>query len=285
MRERRLRAVQQRFFLLSTARKNVADALPAFGLARADVEAMIAGDDRLDAVGRLDVYNNMYYFRLLEVAEADFPKLRAVVGEAAFGHVVAAYLQAVPSRQPSVRAVFAGLPGFLGRPPRELRTQRWWRPWLADVAALEWARADVFDAADADVLRRDELAALPPEAFAGLRVQLIPAARLLPLAWPVEPLWRAIEAEETRASRRAPKARARHTTLVWRKDLRVFHRPLDADEAEALRALAAGTTFGLMCERAARRRRSPEEAARVAWGWLATFIDDALVCRATRRRA
>ena len=42
---------------------------------------MIAGDARLDAVQRLDIYANMYFFRLLDILRGDYGAVVAAVGD------------------------------------------------------------------------------------------------------------------------------------------------------------------------------------------------------------
>jgi hypothetical protein len=68
---------------------------------------------------------------------------------------------------------------------------------------------------------------------------------------------------------------------VWRTDERVFHRPLDPDEAEALELALAGESFGRLCEAIAARLTDAEAPARAAsllarWqadGWLAGLAE------------
>src|SRR6476620_8270809 len=96
-----LREIEERFFALITAPEGVEKTLAARGLPRAHVEEFV----RSDALRRLDVYANMYFFRLLEVLEDDYPSLRAALGAEAFHNLVTDYLQRHASTHPSVRHV------------------------------------------------------------------------------------------------------------------------------------------------------------------------------------
>ena len=275
-----LAELQRRFFELVTGAEGVAQELRARRIPERAVSAIIAGDARASAVERLDVYANMYFFRILDVLRADYPKVLAVVlGGDAFHNLATDYLQAHPSRHPSLRFVGASLPGFVERHALAER-----RPWLGELAALEWARVDVFDRADAEVLSREALAAVAPEAFAELPLAPVPACALVPAAWAVEELWRALEARSSAdgASREPappPRAAAAHAILVWRRGVVVHHRAVEATERRALEALLAGTTFGALCGALGEALGSDEAAAALAARCLGQWLADDLLAR------
>ncbi len=197
-----------------------------------------------------------------------------MLGEAAFRELVQAYLRAHPPHRPSLRDVGAKLPEFLAGSPAaaELRGRHALAP---DLARLEWALLEAFDAADAPPLPRTALAALAPERWAGLRFAFQPALRLLALGFPVERVRRAYDAEDSEL----PAALAPHSTQVgvWRHEERVFYRALEPIEAEALARALAGASFGRLCEEMAARLSEAVAPLRAAslvdrWqadGWLA----------------
>ncbi|HEV2169709.1 MAG TPA: DNA-binding domain-containing protein, partial [Candidatus Binatus sp.] len=98
-----LRNIESLLYRLITAPEGVRDGLgrerrlPAGGLG-----AIIDGDDRLDAVDRLDIYANMYFYRLLDVLREDFPATAAVVGTDLFHNLVTGYLLEHPPTEPSI---------------------------------------------------------------------------------------------------------------------------------------------------------------------------------------
>jgi len=268
-----LAELQRRFFELVTGPQGIAQELVRRAIPERELGAVIAGDARGSAVERLDVYANMYFFRILDVLRADYPKLVAVVGAETFHDLATDYLQAHPSRHPSLRFVGAALPDFLARHALGQA-----RPWLAEVAALEWARVDVFDRADAEVLAQAALSALAPEAFAALALAPVPACALVPCAWAVEDTWRGVEAGLEPAA--APTvAEAGHAVLVWRRGARVHHRAVTARERRALDLLLPGTTFGALCSTLGAELDSPEAAARVAAEFLGRWLADDLLAR------
>src|SRR5258706_11639425 len=158
----------------------------------------------------------MYFWRLHEVLREDFPKLQEALGED-FEALPRAYLSAHPSEYPSVRHLGGHLPGFLGTHPIGVG-----RPWLADLARLERARVDAFDAPDAVPLRPADLHAVPPDAWGDLRFELVPALDVIRSGWPIHEAWAATS-----------EALNRRSTIVrvWRQGFVVFHAAMDEVEA------------------------------------------------------
>jgi hypothetical protein len=261
-----LRDVQRRFFALLTAGERAPLDSPDSG-------RLVVGDRLGDAGMRLAIYSRMYFDRLHDdVLRADYPKLEAALGAAAFELLARDFLAAHPPDDPQIRFVSAPLPAYLRRHALGRR-----RPWLGDLAALEWARVDVFDRADARSLTMDELRALPPQAFPRLPLRLIPACRLLRAGAGVEDVWRRLDRGDP-AGRPGRGARA---LLVWRDPrLAILHRRLEPTEAQLLGRLAGGArakaiSFGRVCALLG-RGRSAEAAAREAWrlvgGWVGAGI-------------
>ena len=201
--------------------------------------APLVREDGVDPVRRLRVYAHAYWARIAGALGEDFPKLRAHLGAEAFDALVVPYLRAHPTRHPSLREAGLHLARFLDEQGR---------PVPADLARLERARTEVFDAADAEraggVLSREDVAALPPEEFPRLPLRLVPASALIELSTSADELWDALE-----DGRPPPAAAATpRTVLVWRRDLVVIHRTLEPDEAGALRRVRAGARFEEVCE-------------------------------------
>lgn len=216
------------------------------------IDLSIRSDPSVSAVERLEVYANMYFFRLLDNLGLDFPAVARSVGPAAFHNLITDYLHAHPSSGPSVRNVGRCLPRFL-------REHNEHPPWLAELAALEWTRLDVSDREDERVLTLDDLQRAASEGFASLQLHIITAHQPLPVRHAIEPLWRASQRDE---SMPAPRADAR-TLLVWRQpDTSIHHRPLDEDELELLPQLREGISFIDVCAALSGTRPAPEAAQR-----------------------
>lgn len=260
-----LRAVQELLYDLMTAPSGVAQGLAARGLPPDALDAIIAGDERLAAVARLDIYANMYFFRILDVLREEFPRLVATLGNDVFHDLITDYLLAVRPAHPSLREVGARLPGFLATHTRGVE-----RPWLPELAALERTHRELFDSTDAAPLALADLQALTPETFATLKVRLIPAHRLLAHTFEISTVWQG-EGEP------APRA---ETLLAWRQDTAVHHRPLTSGaETAMLRRAVEPTTLAELCETFAGARGQGEEAtlAAEAFQVLARWVDDGLL--------
>lgn len=105
-----------------------------------------------------------------------------------------------------------------------------------------------FDADDAAPLGAPELATLAPEAWGELRFGLHPSAQLLPMRWNTVALWQALNAD---APPPDPEPSGELMCwLVWRRAEQPHFHSLPAAEAEALRRISLGATFGEVCEAA-----------------------------------
>jgi hypothetical protein len=219
-----------------------------------------AADDLLagDAAGHAAIYRHMYRARLHGVLATDLPTLRCALGAERFAAIADAYLAACPPRSFTLRDLADRMAGFLDGHAGAPR-------WAADLARLEWARADVFDAADAAPLGRDDVFAAAD--LARLVLRLVPASRVVALGWDVDRLWSDV-ADRGAGPDPIPSPRA---VLVWRRGVRVVHRTLDADEAGPLGAMTGGATFAAICERLA--DHGAETAAARAAELLVRWVD------------
>jgi hypothetical protein len=260
-----LEVTQRAFFDLVSARGELEDVLEARGMKPRDVAGLVRGDARASAAERVGVYADMYHLRLRDSLAEDFERLAALLGAEAFDHLVAQYLEAHPPRSPYLAELGGDLPRFVRA--RRLGRER---PWLGDLADLEWARTRVFDAADEPALALADLAALAPEAFDRLALRLVPASVVLDVAFDVADTWErlgAADADPVPAAAAVPRR-----ILVWRRDDVVLHQTLTAEQAELLSIVgASGVTFGELCGRLG-EGRSPEAAARAVWEALAPII-------------
>jgi hypothetical protein len=268
-----LKDLQNLLYRLITAPSGVAEglgaehALPAGGLG-----ALVDGDERLSAEARVDVYADMYFYRLLEVLKEDYPATLAVLGEANFHNLITAYLIEHRPSEPSVRGAGKFLANFLRGHP--LRAEA---PFVADLAMLERAITDVFCAADAYLLEAAEMNALQPELWGAVKMRRIPASAVLRAQWRVAEVVRAVEEKRGWKS----PGRERNRILVSRRNSRVFFREIGSNEAAALAILGRTTKFAKVCEVLA-RGLSPDQAPQAIRETLARWLAEGLITRAAR---
>ena len=264
-----LAETQQLLWALITAPEGVAKALdgpPPYSAHRKRLESTVRSDARLEAVARLDIYANMYFYRLLDVLKDDYPTLVAVVGGVGFHNLVTDYLLRHFPTHPSLRYAGAHLPSFLAH--HQLAEQY---PFVAELAAFEWALVDSFDAPDAPNLSREQLLTVPSAAWPGLRFTLDPSVRLQAARWEVHQVRQQVDAGDTAA---AP-LRSSVWVRIWRQGHTVRYRSVGAGEWHALSALAKGESLGAAC--AAAEEAEPAATAEQIATALAGWVSDGLL--------
>lgn len=293
---RPLAEVQGRLYDLITAPEGVAKRLAELGRPPGDLETMVRSSGALSAVERVDVYANMYFFRILEVLADEYAKVVTLMGADAFHNLVTDYLLACRPAHPSLREVGARLPAFLAQHPLCEG-----RPWLSELAQLERLRLELFDGPDAEALTLDAVRALGPEALPELPLHAIPCRAVLGTQYAITGLWRALEGHpeeddatkgSTKGSTKLPTkdptqglaqdpardpAKEPESILVWRQHLTVFHRVLDPDEASCLSMLSDGTTFAAVCEHVLHPAPDAEAAAQRSFELLGRWLNDGVL--------
>jgi len=246
--------------------------------------AFIKPNDRLTALDRLQIYNRMYWFRLLDCFHDDNPGLRALLGGWKFTRLAEAYLARHPSRSFTLRNLCVRLEGFLRAEPR------WTAPHTAlavDVARFEWAQTVAFDGEARPVIAPAEFAHRPPSR---LRLGLQPYVTLLDLKYPVDDFVIAVKRRDALrteasnattsgpravASKRVPRPRPGRVCLaVHRMDHRLYYKRLEPAAYRVLAALRDGAPL----TRAIAAAGASAKPDRVQ-GWFATWMELGWFCR------
>lgn len=222
-----------------------------------------------DKAKRLAVYQSAYKLRLIEILGLSHEKLWAYLGDEQFHEMADRYFDACPSSHPNARFVSARLPQFLATDGRYTG-----QPVLAEIAAIEEALEDVFDAADAPLATMADLAALPAERIDGLTLVFSPSLRLLAMKTNALDIFQALK-DETEPPQPATDGESR-PLLVWRQELRSHYRQTGAEEDMLLREGMAGKPFSALCEMASVMDDPDSAAARVA-GYLTGWINGEMV--------
>ena len=84
----------------------------------------IKPNDRLSSFERLEIYNRVYWFRVLDCLYDDYPGLRAIVGERKFMKLTTAYLAKYPSASFTLRNLGQRLEKFLREEPHWIAPER-----------------------------------------------------------------------------------------------------------------------------------------------------------------
>ena len=186
------------------------------------------------------VYEYAYASRLVEAMGNDHPLLHAYLGDEEFDTLGKAYVKACPSQNPNLRWFSQRLPDFLKStaPYRDHAA-------LSELAELEQALNDAFDAEDAPVLAVGDLAAVRPDAWNDLRFAPHPSTRRLDFATNAAAIWTALKHDQTPPDAIDLAAPAR--LLVWRQGTTPYFRELAAEEAMMWDEAASGIAFGTLC--------------------------------------
>jgi hypothetical protein len=231
----------------------------------------IAGGAQTDPARRLRIYHDAYRLRLIEALGTDYEALRTLLGPEEFKTVMRAYVEATPSTYRNVRWYGSDLARFLRDTPPWSQ-----RPLNHELALFEWTLTLAFDAADAPVVRFEDLAQLRAEHWPSLKIELHPSVHVIALRTNA-PSFR--KASDAGTPLPAPSiAEAPIPWLVWRKDLGVSFRSLSEPEAWGLNAVREGADFSALCEGICEwldADQAPAQAAQLLRQW----VEDAVISR------
>lgn len=149
------------------------------------------GNDRLSPVEQAEIYREQFWLRHTSCLVEDFPGVGGILGQEDWERLVEEYLEATPPVSHSLRDLGDVLPAFIEKlewlPHRELCT---------DMARLEWAYVEAFDADDHPPLDAQKLATMPESAWETAKLVLHPSVRLLKVRYPVVTLRQRIRKAE-----------------------------------------------------------------------------------------
>jgi hypothetical protein len=219
------------------------------------------------------VYRHAYGARLVEAMRNDHELLHAYLGDETFDEMGHAYVKARSSQHPNLRWFTQGLPEFL-----KLTAPYSEHPVLAELAALERALNDAFDASDAQILALADMARFAPEAWPDLTFQAHPATSRLDLATNAAAIWLALKNDALPPDVHTldPPGRLQ----IWRRDLTPMFRELSAEEAMMWDEALRGVPFGVLCDMLA-AYDDPDGAAARGAGYLHGWITAGLLAGVT----
>jgi Putative DNA-binding domain len=214
------------------------------------------------------VYKYAYGSRLVDALRNDHKLLHSYVGDEMFDEIGQAYVAANPSQHPNLRWFSQGLPDFLKTAPYGEY------PILSDLAALEKALNDAFDARDAPVVQLADMARFAPEAWNDLRFAAHPSSCRLDVSTNVAAVWLSLKGEEMPPDAVSLEQPVR--LLIWRQDVTPMFRELSAEEAMMWDEASGGLPFGVLCSMLA-TYDDPDGAAARGAGYLHGWITAGLL--------
>ena len=226
-----------------------------------DPGSIVLPSKSLTSLERLGIYADMYYLRLIEVMEGEYPTARQLLGEHAFAVACRRFIAKNPSRTRTLNSLSRKFPDFLAKTlPRTGRNL-----FAADVARIERAMEDVFDAPRAEPMTAAQYAALGGGEWNRLTLRVTPALVLLKLRYPANAYMTALRRGE---KPRLPKPRATHV-IVFRRGYQVFRRDQEPEQWKLLGSLVAGKPLGAAVRAAIRGRgASADRVAKRLGKWF-----------------
>lgn len=203
------------------------------------IAGAVTGTARVPSTVRLAIYSEAYKLRLTDALASTLPRLQQLLGPDQFARLASDYIDTHPSQFPSIRWFGGELPALLDRLFPE-------QPWLGELARWEWAIAAAFDAADAEPVGMEALAAVAPDSWPALQFEFHPSVQLLPMRTNAPVLFKTladdgVPPECTVLDEPQP-------WLIWREALKTQYRSLAADETAALESMRDGGTFETLCD-------------------------------------
>jgi hypothetical protein len=223
--------------------------------------AVVLPSKQLTSVERLEIYAHMYYARLIEVMEAEYATLRQLLGPHAFAAACRQFVAKYPSRTRTLGSLSARFPDFLAKTlPRSNRNGL-----AVDVARIERAMEDVFDAPRAEPMTASGFAELGARDWDGVTLRVTPALRLLKLRYPANEYMNAARRGERP---RVPRPRATFA-IVFRRGFQVMRRDQEPEQFRLLQALAAGRPLaGAVRASIGKKKASADRVARRLGKWF-----------------
>lgn len=222
---------------------------------------------KLTAARRVEIYANMYFYRLRDSLAQDFQAVKAVLGVRDFHKLVADYLAAHPPTHFSLRYAGEKMPAFLKRD----RSRRVF-PYLHDLAHFEWELLEAFDAPEIPVTTLGELRKIEPHQWLALEFRLDPSVRFVDFGFPIHKI------REAALGGKVFKKNSRQKTTIqfWRKNYEVLYKTLTPREAKARRLFERPQTFEALCVKLGRLFRNETSAVKALSQLVADLVSEGL---------
>jgi len=202
--------------------------------------------DGSPATKRFNVYRNNVALSLINILKETFPVTRELVGPDFF-HTMAHHFCAENLPASPVMSLYGSdFPAFIKQyQPADTV------PFLADVAALEWARNEAYFSKDGEPITIDGLGGYQEDEIPNLIFTLHPSLKLIQSSWPIVTIWQAHQQDNNKDTLEALPSEG-ESAMIVRPHLDVNLRAISASTACFLSCLQTRATFSNAIEAAVR---------------------------------
>jgi hypothetical protein len=216
----------------------------------------IKPSEQMTSLQRLEVYNQQYWYRLLDSLRDDFPGLLSVLGDERFTELLVAYLTKYPSRHFNLRNLGDRLETFVKEDNDLFKKQD--KKLILDVISFEWSEIQAFDAEkrpDLDLEKYSSLARTDP------KLELQPYVFILSLDYAVDEFLlqrrkfadsrtvvtaRRVGHQSKSAHLSKPKKQKTYV-VIHRQNNSVYYKRINIVEYKVLAAIKAGASITEAC--------------------------------------
>lgn len=211
----------------------------------------------LSSKERVEIYQGMYPMRMREALETDYPGVAHFLGSDSFAELISAYTDVHPSTSYTLNRLGDYLPEFIAE-RRSLRH----RPFLTDLARLERAMSEAFDAPESPRLSEADLANLDPDRVAGAKLSTVASLRLVEVRYNVDDYLSSVRDATDEAPHDHPKPKLSSASIaIFRRDYGVFRLQVASSAFAVLADIQTGERTVGEIVRAALKRRGKRAAA------------------------
>lgn len=231
----------------------------------------IRGNAFFSPVEQLDIYREQFWLRHTSSLVEDFPGLGGILGQDAWERLVEGYLGTVTPAGWTLAQLGSGLPKYVEHDATWLEHHRL----CLDMARVDWAYCELFDAEDQPNLDAAKVTAVPDDAWEHVTLELSDTLRLLAVEFPVAALRYEIKARGNQEYVALPE-RCPDWLALYRKERGLFYASLDPAAFRLLERLGAAIPLGRACAETAQEHPSADVGEKIgAWfqdwaarGWI-----------------
>lgn len=234
-----------------------------------NIDTLIVSDDKAAATERMQIYQNAYLYRLVDVLVDDFPTLQQILGDKDFFTMVQSYLTAHPSQSYTVRELGQHMSRFLNNQPPYKDY-----PYLNEIAEFEWQKGRTFDGKDAPLFSHNDLANIDLDKLPTATFSFQPTVKRLVFNYNIPQIYKAIQADKLdNEPIKMPQPMA---WVMWRKNLDPHWLSLEVDAAWALQQAMQANSFANICGGLSEWIDEDHIPARAA-GFIRTWVDEGML--------